>query len=613
MRKNNKGNKEFKTKSPSLLNLGYKSMCPPLHDLAPDISVPPTRFSLINQYLPFTTQKGCCIYNPKRQTKQAENLFKAAKGLSEFTDSDGVKRNIWKKDDARNHLLNLRKMTLDTILAIDAQIDQNTKAVHLGIGREKVIAELNIASLSARRAEIIALQLNGNSLKLSRGEKSEALQAWQLAEKEFQEWKQAKHSRRSRSEEDFIDEIRMELVYNIEILIKKYLYSAIQSEEDKKSKLNVAAWLYSAKDALLGIVIWSLKNPVMRMWVAEVMLELKNELCSKLQMQRLQFEISDQSSTMESATDIINFAWMTTASFLSDSQNAKKVASFLTNMINISISSSVVLPLNIGPLVSALFSFIASSVERTLSVTIKTVMTKYVEQKGMNAIFEFFNVYSCIHGAVHLKNASITMKPNPNIFWLKLKFMTSAIDSNKLSSLPPMVVKYENSEVNMNVRGGWVDAALSYLIIQAWNESERDDDNKLDVFTLINNLNKAQEKVVLALAQSFLKDASFMTTLIQRLTNYKSSLHSMFYSSSTSNIFNVLFPTYQLAIPDTQLAIPDTLTLSKTLIPDVFGLTIEALGAKGSDAKREEFMKNILSEENTWVVMYKNQLYKDEL
>lgn len=298
-----------RSKSPSLYNLGNKDQCPPMHRKVDD----PTfskRIKDMNKGYVFSTNTGCCRYNPKMQVRAG--LTKAI-GAKLIANTQGEERFDWEK--AADHIYDMKQDAVKSIEEITAEIERVTnekvKGKHADIQKAARIDEL----------ESMKKQLLHN-MHFMDGQK----EYWQVAEEEFAAYRASMLANENLEGKDsFVNNLRISILYHVKIVLAKYFMT---SNEQQKQMIHnpILKNLRWMRDVVIKGLIYMLMHPRFSMFIMQAITHAKEDWCR-------QISIEQRKVTAGSLFTIVGekfqvYEWMQTSilAILSDPARSRELA-----------------------------------------------------------------------------------------------------------------------------------------------------------------------------------------------------------------------------------------------------------------------------------------------
>lgn len=283
-----KSNPFANSKSRSLLNLGYKNQCPAHHTM-----VTPANYDKLwmnknhRKTLDlglsinlFRRQNGCCLYTPSIRNV-AKTLVAASfwgKGVWKWASLQKIAHKAI--DNIGEDLIVLR---LD-IKRIQVELEKQTNPVKR-LPLESQLHQLN-KTVELLQDQAAYIQLTDKT------------EMFEKAQRELEAYRASWLANTGSEGDQFVERIRIEIIYGIEIMIKKHLFTVLKDKVKKADKLsvkNVMINLRAAKDYSLGILIWMIKHPKFALFIMDILEKYKKEICDRIAVENGKFKIEESS------------------------------------------------------------------------------------------------------------------------------------------------------------------------------------------------------------------------------------------------------------------------------------------------------------------------------
>ena len=276
------------SKSRSLKNLGHKNQCPSRHVMVDEANYD-TLFQNKNHRKRrdfkialnlYRRNRGCCLYQPS--IKHVANAVLTAKRIG---------KGIWKWES-------LQKLAHEAL----QDISEDLVAIKNDIKVKESVLKQETNPLKRIPLECELKQLK-KSVELLTDQAAyiqltDKTEMFEKAQKELEAYRSSWLANTGSGEDRFVERIRIEIVYGIEIMVKKYLFTDLKNKVKKADKLsvkNILVNIRALKDYSLGILIWMIKHPKFSVFIIGILEKYKKDMCDRIAVENGKFKLETQS------------------------------------------------------------------------------------------------------------------------------------------------------------------------------------------------------------------------------------------------------------------------------------------------------------------------------
>lgn len=449
------------TLSPSLINLGNKGLCPPLHEIQNNIK---RRFKV---------QDGCCVYKPSARFRSQLNMIR---GAARFADKE------WSWKDAQEHLRGMVEKTLDVIEDIDANIETLEKEYEETQGRQKLRIELELNKLKKQRLKAVS-----STSTIDTENTVPAIEEWQKVEKRLEQWKSS--IERGDNSLPFSERLKMEFIYRSEYYLR-YFFTVSEAQKNEHYRRNKALYVISfMRNVLIDSLIFMFKHPAFSMWVLELIEEYKKSLCDEIAIHANNWKLSDKSHVQEKFDHFKEHGIRAGLMALSNPKTVEKLAESVMNGVGMMKFPGLN---GLSPEVQRSLTTVCT---KTLSKSITNIVNTTIYTRGVAALFRILDFTNCGESMAIVSN-SIKFNENAGVFYDHMVFLGEAMarGEKKLEHYQ-IYVGADLNKMSYNMRGGWTLAMLGALIIRAYNERNNDTIDELAILSAKDQSSRSQRIV----------------------------------------------------------------------------------------------------------------------